>query len=408
MQPDRGALCAFWVASLISVLRQEPFPANEPPDTPEALIAAVRIVRFQELALRHLLCAIYTYTAAIVPQHLRTELVQILGEYNKSCFDSAARRSISPDAKYLIDTKFMRQATCTCLIMVLSADDVYPDIAATARECGVAAAWQHAAHERWYRQNRGGLGQDLIGHLCDILKRCPAFTTEKYNRMCAAVAKRKPHALALDTIVVLRGCGLVASASGMRNYPDVVMRLVNRWQAGPCVGRLQHLGDYIIHFDAMHASELAGPSRPAKMSSAVRAACADLGSLPAMRASFSANGGKVSMKKVAAAFSDLEDGAQGRAAFLSVVLALPEPSLRLVSFADTTHKGGDADKICRCARYCEKLATWVDENVSAGGQKCLSLSAHSPASHVSALRACFARRDIQVYQGRQACFEYLQ
>ena len=201
MQPDRGRVCAYYVAILVSSY-----------DSPQTCEAGT------EYASHLLLAFLYTYTGAAVPSKVR------------STFALAAVRQCG-------DMQNLRRAlkklsSSTLLVQVMQCDGDLSGHLSRLPASPLFGPWPHVAELE-------SVESELVikAFLALLGPACPFVAA-------GGTAMRGDALADVRVTLMLRGCGLVSSAFGALIEHDVVIRLVARWRQGPWLQRLHPLRDY--------------------------------------------------------------------------------------------------------------------------------------------------------------------
>jgi hypothetical protein len=203
VQPDKGALCALWVAALISALEDKRSSCNE----------------FRLHAVRVLVATCYVYSGHIVPRPLRARLLVALQNGWRCTPQDPLQISI--------------QASSTALLVVLEHDEVFAPLIARESLC-VDILSDDSVKAQMVKCVAGCL--DLSG----------AGWLRTFSRQRENDAMHSSGVHHVQAAVSVRGAGLVASAYGMLHCQDTVRKLLATWRTTPWSSRLDSARDVLV------------------------------------------------------------------------------------------------------------------------------------------------------------------
>jgi hypothetical protein len=202
LQPDNGAVCAYWIAALVSAI--QPKSGTCP--------------GYQLVALEALFAALYLHTGRIVPQAQRSKLCVALIRW----MGDAASDAAADD-----EQAWRLRWTAMSLVSLLGHDSDFAacnPLFTKAVDLCKSQSVSEAGHAcRWMRDGPWQAPNQLHGHDAMAL----------------------PSAALVNADAAVRGAGLVASAFGMLHCRDAVAAVVARW-----AGLLDTPADAVVGFVA--------------------------------------------------------------------------------------------------------------------------------------------------------------
>jgi hypothetical protein len=270
VQPDRGALCAYWLEALISCLLDK---------------GKRSCLEFQVYALRALEATIFVHTGHAVPRPLRLPLVTATHEMlkggllDKSDLLSAVAVTALQTLSWLLlgddaFAEYVRFATLLCMRCISVSCPAQPRricgvtalskllrVVAAALRCSIRkhvrpAAAHIAADFQWQAAWRVQAGGTRI--VADAMEAADGHKRRRFD-CCArdiACALGPWHLEGMCAMVAHDG--LAASAYGTLACPQAVEALVARWTAAPWAGRLKPAWDYLIVFQTGEPTGVSG------------------------------------------------------------------------------------------------------------------------------------------------------
>jgi hypothetical protein len=228
VQPDNGAICAYWVSALISKI--DPSSGAH--------------LEFRGAALQALCIAMYLHTRSLVPRSQRIRLCHALAWELR---DGVSRDAGALPGTRARDTLTLEMAAALSLVYQVLSDAAFAGCTEELTRFGMLGLGEEALRALSLTVSLRML--DAPGAVPVLLLDNDSFALESAAVMTAAMA--------------VRGSGLVASSFGMLHCRGAVAALVARWCAGPWVGRLDtpahsiilfsevsRLGDQLFAFDS--------------------------------------------------------------------------------------------------------------------------------------------------------------
>ena len=262
VQPDRGPLCAFWLAALVATLEDAVPVSRVQHARKQERAAALAAARFQLLALHRLTATLYVFTGDAVPSPLRARLAAAIARLVpklQSAISEVTGTAMTPGGVTHLPVEFIalsetakldaeRSHACHTFLLVAAGDA--PMLASSSALRTMAARMPQvcANDPQCEDQVCATISSSLSGSL---LWGGPADLTVPSQ-----------HALAINAQIMVRGCGLASSAYGLLHHPATVYALFEKWTSGPWANRLKPVDDFMITYQTPAWALLAEMARP--------------------------------------------------------------------------------------------------------------------------------------------------